>query len=119
MNIKIIDIMMIKSLFSSHFLNKLENSNFNIYNFECVERLIIKNDLFCSLPETMSKVHAFMYGKMSKWPFPTSSSKFSTKILILSLKIGINVCRSFKLNDGFIIFRIGFQIHEANVRLEK
>lgn len=70
--------------------------------------------LFFSIPEIISNVHSFMYGRISKCGFATSLSKFSSKIRIFSLNIGINVCKTFKLNDGFISRRIGR--HTADAR---
>lgn len=60
-------------------------------------------------PQTISSVHACMYCDKSKLGFPASLSKFSSIILVLSLKIGTNDCSIFKLNVGFKSLRIGFQ----------
>lgn len=62
-----------------------------------------------SIPQTISKVHACMYFDISKFGFPASLSKFSSIMLVLSLKIGTNDCRIFKLNVGFNSLRIGLQ----------
>lgn len=60
-------------------------------------------------PQTMSNVQACIYCDKSKLEFPASLSKFSSIILVLSLKIGTNDCSIFRLNVGFNSFRIGFQ----------
>lgn len=61
------------------------------------------------LPQTMSKVQACMYCERSKFWFPASLSKLSSIMLVLSLKIGTNDCKIFKLNVGLRSLRIGFQ----------
>lgn len=73
--------------------------------------------LFFAIPEIMSSVHSFMYGRISKCGFATSLSKFSSKIRIFSLNIGINVRKTFKLNDGFMSRRIGR--HTADARFNE
>lgn len=62
-----------------------------------------------NLPQTMSNVHAFMNGKISKLAFPACLSNLLSMYCVFSLKIGTNDCKIFKLNDGFMSFRIGFQ----------
>lgn len=60
-------------------------------------------------PQTMSSVHWFINGKISKFAFPTCVSNLLSIICVFSLKIGTNDCKIFKLNDGFMSFRMGFQ----------
>lgn len=69
-----------------------------------------------NLPHIMSKVHAFINGKISKFMLPASLSSFISMFLVLILKIGTNDCKIFKLNDGFICFRIGFQKAPAETK---
>lgn len=69
-------------------------------------------------PHTISNVHANMYCDTSKFFLPTSASKLSSMIFVLSLKIGTNDCNIFKLNDGFSSFRIGFQNAPASDKLK-
>lgn len=84
-------------------------SLFIFYSFFTNEREMVY------LPHTMSNVHAFINGKMSKFVFPACLSNLSSIIWVFSLKIGTNDCKIFGLNDGFIIFRMGFQNAPASV----
>lgn len=64
----------------------------------------------------VSKVKFDVYLKTSNEHSPTSFSKFSSKIFVLSLKIGTKDWSIFELNVVFIIFRIGFHSTPASFR---
>lgn len=96
--------------------------NFPCMNFSvffCVrlrlreQQIHTKQRKLLNLPHTMSKVHSFMNGRISKLLFPASLSNLSTMLFVFPLKIGTNDCKIFELNDGFISFRIGFQNEPA------
>lgn len=65
------------------------------------------------IPQTMSSVQANIYCAISNIPLSASLSKLLNIKLVLSLNIGTNDCKTFKLKHGFNSFRIGFQTAPA------
>lgn len=67
------------------------------------------------LQEMVFKTQTRAYGNTSKSD-PISCLNSFTKHLDLLLKIGINGCKLFKLNKGFISFRTGFHVIPAKIK---
>lgn len=111
---------------TSTYSTKLLINSFPLFDFKSIFKPItvaakkIRLDYRCfslknlfNSQQIESSVESDAYGKTSNDPFPTSLSNPWTIVLVFSLNMGKNVCKTLKLNVGFISFRNGFQAAPA------